>query len=522
VAIDHLSQDIGRTSSTALLRTLRYRWYAVVAGVVLGIAAAAWYTGGQPVQFRSTASVLVTAVGVGADQPVRTDGVDLDTELLLVRSEAIAQAARVLLKSHTPVATLVADVQVTVPPNTQVLAISYVAPTGLAAQQGAHAFAQAYITVRSADAKTNLTRKVDALESQVTVLETRLRAVAKQIADLPSGSTDAVVANAERSVLINQISTIEAKAAPLRAAPTVAGVITSDAVLPHRRAGATRQMNYGSGALLGLLLGLCLGLLIDRLDARLRDASDVERRLRLPVLSHAVGVKTTNVALAEPSEPVGQSLAELRSVLLASPGPERRVIVVTGAGRGPAGSFAAANLAYALVRADHDVLLVCADEASPVPALLAHWSGQEEPLPESTEGLPQYRTVLPRLAICFPWIDIEGGYDWIATGTFSELVKGAGGNPDFVIIDAPSVAEGARTQSIVLQGDTSVVVVEARRTTVKQVSAAHRKLERMGVRVQGVVVVPHLRRRSAGFSRSAGGKTTSQRVEAALAKARGN
>lgn len=519
---DSLSRDVGGTTSTALASALRHRWYAVVLGVLFGLALAQVYVSSQPVSYISTASVLVSPVGVAADLPDRKDGVDLDTELQIVRSETVALSAQKLLDSPIPGTELAKRVSVTIPPNTSVLAVSFVAPTAVAAQQGAHAFAQSYVEVRTADAKVNLTRKIDALEAETTKLETRLLEVAEKIASLPADSTNAVVANAQRTVLINQISTIEAKTGPLRAASTTAGKIIDDANLPKHPAGPTVPLTLGSGALVGLLLGLCLALVIDRLDGRLRDADAVERRLRLPVLAHAPRVRAAPISLAEPASVVGQSFSELRNVLVSSPGKEHGVIVITGAAPGPGGGFVTANLAYALARAGHDVLVVAADESSPCASLLGV---RPEPgvtrLPGSREGLPEYRTALSGLVVCVPIVDFDGGFDWIERGTFASLIS-ANSARDYVLIDAPSAAVGSRTQSIVLQGDTTVVVVESRRTTSKQVAFAYRKLERMGVRVQGVVVVPQLTRRLAVVHRGGAAAQDGESVLSALGKARGN
>ncbi len=520
--LDTLSRDVSGTTPPALVaRALRRRWWAIVLCILIGVGLATAYTKSRPVFYQSTASLVALPVGVPVDQADRADSVDLDTETRLVTSAAVAAEARTLLKTSTDAATLAANVKVSVIPNTRVITVTYTDATPTKAQQGAHAFAQSYITVRSADAVSALTKKTGALEEEVKALDTKLAAVAKQIASAQSNSTEAVVAESQRTVLINQISTLEGKAGPLRAASTTAGTISDDAKLPLKPAGSAIPLNGGSGALLGLLLGLCLALGIDRLDLRLRDGEDVERRLRLPVLASCPGVRRTKAAIAQPAGEVGQMFSELRNVLVSRPGHDLRVVAVSPASRGAAGGFVAANLVDALVRSEREVLLVAADERSSAWAMLD--SRLEDWLlsPSSPEGLPLYRTSRDGLSVCVPKIDFDGGYDWIPAGALRKLADSTddkGASPDLVVVDAPSTVHHSRTQMITVQGDASVIVVEARRTTSRQVEAAHRRLERMGVQVAGVVVVPRLTGRTGRTGRRFSRKgPTPRQVEAPAA-----
>ena len=65
---------------------------------------------------------------------------------------------------------MVSDIQVTatVPPNTSVIDITFAAGTPEKARQGSHAFAEAYIQVRTDAAAADIAVQVEGLNNQIT------------------------------------------------------------------------------------------------------------------------------------------------------------------------------------------------------------------------------------------------------------------------------------------------------------------------------------------------------------------
>src|SRR3954467_13354127 len=118
-------------------RILRRYWLPVVLCLVLGTGAALTYLTWAPLQYRAQTSVLVTpTVTRTTNSTARAEAVNMDTEAQLVTATATVSAAADEL--HLPpdrVGDLADRVDVTVPPNTDVLDISFTGNTAEEAQE---------------------------------------------------------------------------------------------------------------------------------------------------------------------------------------------------------------------------------------------------------------------------------------------------------------------------------------------------------------------------------------------------
>ena len=121
-----------------------------------------------------------------------------------------------------------------------------------------------------------------------------------------------------------------------------------------------KALNLFAGLMLGLFLGVGTTFFIDYLDNTIRGSEDIERFLKLPLLSM---VPKTD----DPSS-VGykEALQTLRtSVLFASEGRNKNSLLVTSAGPGEGKSRTAVNLAKTLASAGERVILIDADLRRP-------------------------------------------------------------------------------------------------------------------------------------------------------------
>ena len=210
----------------------------------------------------------------------------MNTESELVRSAKVARAAATALGSSEPVESLLERLTVTVPPNSQVLAISYADRTAELAQRGTRAIAEAYLGSRQADVQADVERLTGALRKDLEFAEEQLRLSTDRAgSSLPSNSPDRVYAEAQRDILSSQITNLKSRLTTLTASTDRTGVIITDPVLPTRASFPVPALDLGVGLLFGLLLGAALALLVDRLDHRVRHGSDVVRRLGVPVLA---------------------------------------------------------------------------------------------------------------------------------------------------------------------------------------------------------------------------------------------
>lgn len=114
---------------------LRRRWPIVLLALVMGVGGGYWAGARQAPIYTSTTHVLVLATG--------SDEVNLDTEAQLVTSLRTAERVAALSGLGVSPADLVERVEITVPPNSEVLKISFSAGTPDRARRGAAAFADA-------------------------------------------------------------------------------------------------------------------------------------------------------------------------------------------------------------------------------------------------------------------------------------------------------------------------------------------------------------------------------------------
>lgn len=258
---------------------LRRHWWMVALGALLGLGLALVLTSVQQQVYTSETLVLVEPAGVqqaALAAAGRDAVVNLDNEVQIVRSAAVASAAKDLLRSPAEPAELSDNLSVTVPPNTQVMSMVYEAATPLGAQQGSHAFAQAYLEVRADAATAEIDAQARSLERQIDDITGELQEVSGTIASLPTNSPTRAFAEAQQQVLTGQLTGLNAKLSPLVTAQVDPGSIIDDAMLPTAPARPVLPLNLASGLLLGLLLGVAAALLTRRGGGQNRRDDDVE------------------------------------------------------------------------------------------------------------------------------------------------------------------------------------------------------------------------------------------------------
>lgn len=487
--MDDLSRNTAGVEVHELLRRLRRHWWVLLLGALLGAGAGAAALQLQGPTYTSTASVLVETTGATDKEGGADVKVNLDTEVQLIRSQAVAGAAGELLRSSASPDELVENLEVFVPPNAGVMEVSYSAVTAVEAQQGAHAFAQAYLETRSATARGVVAGQVEALDEEIAQLQESLQTVTGQIAALPADSPDRAFAEAQRSVLVNQITQVQARISPLRAASTNGGSIINDSVLPTEPAGPAAPLYLGSGLLGGLLLALGVAALMDLGGARVSRAGDVEA-LGLPVMvdvprAHSAG------RLVVPTSPAGQAYMELRNLVTSSLGGDRHVVAITGASTGAGAAVTAANLALALARAHHSVVVVTADASSDVVSLLGAQDGPG--LAELLRGESTLAQVLGpatpgAVRVCGPGRGLLEELDRLQSDAMYRVVAAMRQATTFVVLLAPSTATGVQAQSLSRLADCVLVVAEAKRTRGGELLKAAASLRRAGAELSGVVV----------------------------------
>lgn len=514
------SQSIDGPRSTAeYLSALRRRWWIVALGLLIGALGGLVLSLVQTKIYESNTSVLVQETG--APNPTqlansRTTGINLDTEAQLVTSQVVATEAQKLLKTSTPVSDLQAEVSVTVPPNTEVLTITFQGATPKDAQSGSHAFAQAYLDQRAAHAKKDIDTQVEALRAQSTALNKALAAVSGQIASLPTNSVDRATAVSNQGILSNQIQDIGNKLSPLLATSVTPGAIISDADLPTTPTSPNLLLDLASGIFAGLLLGIAVALLAERADNRLHDGAAVRRLTDLPVLVDVPRRQFRGEVVPRAAENFhhfgrlrNAVLSELgKSAAVSGGGSDRhsRVVLVLGAAPGNAPGVVAANLCASLARPEHPVTLLCADPESSSPALLgvSDRRGLSELLRfECDIGEIQHRSpVCPDVYVVVPGTGPQADEDLVPE-RLGQVVDALLAYSNYLIIETRPARIAADGQALAPLAGMSFVVLELLRSERADLIEVIHEFEQVGAPLTGVVMVPHVK--SVRTAKPAGG-----------------
>jgi len=481
------------------LRLAKRRWWAIALGLLVGLSAGYAFTATRGQQYTSTASVLVQPVGTDTEVANgRTSGsVNLDTEAQLVRSSVVETKAQALLRTSLSPQDLGESVKVTVPANTSVLNIAFTADNPAGAQQGAHAFAEAYLAARGDTAKAEVNARVKALQATLATLAAQQKQVAGQIAALPQDSPDRSAAQAKLNNINTQIDQANQQLVPLQTTPVTPGSIINDAQLPDSTSGPLGILAIASGLLLGLLFGLLLAFAIERADKRVRRSVDLEREFDVPVLVEVpTGPRTDFSVVQSTHSRQGNAFSELRNVLVSLVSDREQIILVAGASDGP-GSIVAANLAVSLARMNLDTVLICADPASSGRQIL-DLDPEAPGLSELLHGglnvasLEQRPATGHGLRVIPPGVEAELTSEATQVFLTEQAIRQFRHSARFVVIDAPPMSSGSQAQTLARLAHVTVLVVELGTTTHDQVLRAARLIDLVGTRSIGMVAMPRV------------------------------
>ncbi|MDP9848910.1 Wzz/FepE/Etk N-terminal domain-containing protein [Streptosporangium lutulentum] len=254
---------------------LRRRWLIASLLLLAGIGGGVASLHVTPPAYTASAQVLVTATGPQEQTNQVTnrqrEPLNLDTEAQIVRSTTVAKKAAKTLKS-TP-----GPVEVSVPPNTSVLLISYTAADPAAAAAGASAYARAYLAYRSESAASARTAQLKVLLATLKQVNESLAEVIATLPGLGNGTAERTLALQRQSVLSRQSSALTLKYDAFRTVAIVPGSVISDAVAPTEPSAPSPSLHLGGGLMAGLLSGVGAAWLRDRLGTGSRGSAGTKR-----------------------------------------------------------------------------------------------------------------------------------------------------------------------------------------------------------------------------------------------------
>ncbi len=219
--------------------------------LVLGLAAitfaaSLFFSYQKPARYTSTAKVWVksTLINPLGSVPLSTY-IDLATESAIVDSLPVAEVAAPNIGIDTAAA--LGGVSVSYPPVGAILYISFTSDDPTVAQRGAQAFAEAYLSYRSAEA----------LRTAATARDN----VAHQIAELKA-------AGGGDPAAVQEIAILQESAAILNLQSVDPGEILLPAGLPSHRAGSGHKADAVRGLILGIVIGVAAALFQERVLSR--------------------------------------------------------------------------------------------------------------------------------------------------------------------------------------------------------------------------------------------------------------
>lgn len=472
---------------------LRRQWLPVLLCLLLGVGAALAYVQWAPEEYRSQTSVLVTPTTPDAAAD-RTAGINLDTEAQLVTStETVADAGALLAENDVTVDDLRDRVNVSVPPNTEILDITFTGDTAQQAQLGARAFAQAYLDQRRATAEAALQAEYDALQTRYDAVKALLDEAVRAGRALPADSAEAARNERQVQALNDQLANLTSSQNRIQAESPSPGRVVTEAPLPRSQSSPDLLIALGAGVLLGLVLGVGVAALRHRADDVIRSPEDLYRRTGVPVTSVlSTRLHDGEVTILQPLSADGRGYARLRNLVSTSlEESNRRVVLVAGVRRG--GGPVAANLASSLARAGEDVVLVCADVFGDTAAALLP-SAPSAGLAEVLAGEQPVESVVRRLPgiqglrILGPGLDVDRADALLQTRSPRKLVDRLLESASYVVIEAPPTTDSPDAQTLANVAELAVLVVESGPTRAREVVDACAQLESMGTPVLGAVI----------------------------------
>ena len=507
---------------------VRRRWYLIVIIALLGAVCAVEYSAHTKPTYTAQASVVVTAVTQGpqaASTPVTTP-VNMSTEQAIAQSAAVIQLAAP--KLGVPVAQLeqsaAKQLSVTVPASTlttsNVLQVSWQAHKPALAQQGADAFAAAYLAYRQHILQGQVAVLQKSLQQQAAALNKEISTLAGQLGKTTSGTSANQVLSVQLTQVSQQYNSTVTQQAAIPVYNTSGGELIS-ALLPSKPSGLSRSVLGAIGLILGLLIGLVVAFARDLFDDRMRDSDQLERHLGAVTLAvlpssvsraavrlgwHGAKVRSSPViaTAAAPDSGAAEAARTMRAAVIAiSSRRKLHVILLVGADASVSSGQVTAELGVALAESDRRVLLVASDlRSSVLPQIfeVPDSAGLSELLiyggdptaviyrPQEASGALLPDEITERLSVLPNGQPTPFALSILDSRRMQDLLRSQREDYDFVLMDAPP-AVTADILPLAAYIDGVIVLVRERKTAGKDIDKLHHRLEQVGVPIIGGVLI---------------------------------
>lgn len=469
----------------------RQRW-AMLAVIGIVVASSVLYSAHQKKVYESKASVLVTFVNL---QPTRSS----DTGLINMEPErGRATSVEVLELAAKKAGRLAAPVKISVsaPENANTLLIKGSSRNPKAAQAMTQAVAASYLAARGDAVLRDVKNAREPLEKKLSDLSAQFDAGNQQLIRATNES--------ERSALALKLTQISGEMSQLQNRllefitpdSVNAGTILTNAAVPKSPA-RPKPLRAGVLALfVGIGLAVALAMLRDRLDRKPRRTEEVAVGARAPILTVVPALASLRRAsqreISVGSEPdYTRSFRTLRSTIeFITSEKGVKSIVVTSPNQGDGKTSTVVNLATVLARGGTRVVMVGADLSNPD---LPSYFGERPDAGLTTVLARDADAVSLLVPVGQNLLMLAAGYEPIpaellGSQRMAKVLLDLESIADVVLVDAPGVLNSADAVAMTTIADATLLVVDADRVTVSDLSAARYMLEQVGANVIGAVL----------------------------------
>jgi Mrp family chromosome partitioning ATPase/capsular polysaccharide biosynthesis protein len=483
------------------VRGLRRRWRVIVAGMLVGVAAA-WLTteavpverGTSPDRYQAEVLLLDARGDQFGSESRGPEGVPLSTMAAFATLNGVSSRAAESLDGDESPEELAATVEAIADEETGILTISADAPTARRAERVAGAFARAL--------------RAYLMDQQRRELRVRIRAFQDQLAELDcqgSRSEDSSLCFTLRS----QISDLRVELATPVALPILEPPRAEAINEPGITAPTSRGGRLLIGVIAGLLGGIALALVLERFDRRITNWKESDEHLNSPLLAEIPRVRRAR-ALAVVDRPTSRGADAFRllasTVLQAIKGraqvgsggnghaghPGSPVVAVTSAIRSEGKSLVAANLAAALGELGLRVIVVSCDLRSPT----VHRYFDEQASPGIVDavgdwdGRPGFERIrrntrAPGVSIVPAGSSSKNPAAVLAQAGFGSILNYAREEAQIVIVDTPAVLLSGDALPAIKDAEAVLVVARVGKTPVEAADRLREALDRLGAHVIG-------------------------------------
>lgn len=489
--------------------SLRRHLGAIALSTAVAIGIAVVYVATASFSYSSSAVVLLSpapgnplTAAAASGSGVQTT-VAMSTETELVRTPAVGEIVSEKLGRSAPGSR--ERLVVTIPANTQMLAISFTSTTPERAREGAQGYADGYLAFRGERAKSTQDGTIATLDEKITATQTDLRRAVAEAAAAGGAS----FASQEVQLLTDRLAQLNNSLSSAQSVSVTPGAVISPATVPGGSNGLPRWAYLAAAALLGLLVGCGYAMLREwRRDLVRSTESDDE--MGVPVFA-TIREFEGRLAAGERSSSSHEDYRRLRAAVIAN-APTPHVLGVAAVD--PSGSFGVAtNLAVVLAEAHFSVLLVVADpEESEIEDVLG--IGQRPGLVEAVRGdspLSDLLVDVQGVSLLTSGIDAAKSRDLLASPAFSYMINDAREAFDYVVLLA-APAGSPDGDSVLLAADSALLVLASDLTTKARLGAVLERFDRLSIATMGAVKLTQerTRRASRGSSAVAAGTPTSR------------